>query len=86
MHRQRPRLRNGVDIQLQSAFSDGNWPLVVQLSEKRARSFKDEYYDVSVIHDTCLEHGQVTDNFAFPRCSEYAQRASSMIPSPSLPL
>lgn len=46
MHRQRPRLKGGVDIQLESAFSDGNWPLVVTLAEKRHRSLKDDYYDI----------------------------------------
>lgn len=46
MHRQRPRLRNGVDLQLQSAFHDGNWSVVVRLAEKRAKTFNDQYYDV----------------------------------------
>jgi hypothetical protein len=46
MHRQRPPLRNGVDLQLQSAFYEGNWPVVARLAEKRARSFNDQYYEV----------------------------------------
>ncbi|KAF4127009.1 N-acetyltransferase B complex (NatB) non catalytic subunit [Geosmithia morbida] len=46
MHRQRPQLKNGVDLQLQSAFSDGNWPSVIRLAEKRARSLNDSYYEV----------------------------------------
>lgn len=48
MSQSRPRLKNGVDIQLQSAFSEGNWPLVVRLAENRFRSLKDEYYSVSI--------------------------------------
>ena len=46
MNRSRPRLKNGVDLQLQSAFSDGNWPVVIRLAEKRARSLNDPYYEV----------------------------------------
>lgn len=46
MNQQRPRLKNGVDLQLQSAFHDGNWPVVVRLAEKRARTFNDQYYEV----------------------------------------
>jgi N-terminal acetyltransferase B complex non-catalytic subunit len=48
MNQSRPRLKNGVDIQLQSAFSEGNWSLVVRLAENRFRSLKDEYYSVSM--------------------------------------
>jgi hypothetical protein len=53
MHRQRPPLRNGVDLQLQSAFYEGNWPVVARLAEKRARTFNDQYYEVRTLshHD-----------------------------------
>jgi hypothetical protein len=47
MNRQRPRLKNGVDLQLQSAFHDGNWPVVIRLAEKRAKLSNDQYYEVS---------------------------------------
>lgn len=46
MNRQRPRLKNGVDLQLQSAFQDGNWPVVIRLAEKRAKTLNDQYYEV----------------------------------------
>lgn len=46
MSRQRPRLRNGVDIQLQSAFQDGNWAVAMRLASQRARTFNDQYFDV----------------------------------------
>lgn len=46
MNRQRPPLKNGVDLQLQSAFNDGNWAIVIRLAEKRARTFNDQYYQV----------------------------------------
>lgn len=46
MGRQQPRLRNGVDLQLQSAFASGNWTAVVNLAEKRARTFQDQYFEV----------------------------------------
>ncbi|KAL6903921.1 N-acetyltransferase B complex non catalytic subunit domain-containing protein [Trichoderma evansii] len=45
MNRQRPRLKNGVDLQLQSAFHDGNWPVVIRLAEKRAKISNDQYYE-----------------------------------------
>ncbi|UKZ66082.1 uncharacterized protein TrAtP1_007264 [Trichoderma atroviride] len=45
MNRQRPRLKNGVDLQLQSAFQDGNWPVVIRLAEKRAKISNDQYYE-----------------------------------------
>ncbi|KXX79150.1 N-alpha-acetyltransferase 25, NatB auxiliary subunit [Madurella mycetomatis] len=41
----RPTLRSSVDVQLQSAFSDGNWNAVVRLATKRAATFKDPYYE-----------------------------------------
>ncbi|KAI8679171.1 hypothetical protein NCS57_00193900 [Fusarium keratoplasticum] len=43
---QRPVLKNGVDLQLQSAFNDGNWAVVIRLAEKRARTFNDQYYEI----------------------------------------
>ncbi|KAJ3538255.1 hypothetical protein NM208_g5985 [Fusarium decemcellulare] len=43
---QRPTLKNGVDLQLQSAFNDGNWAVVIRLAEKRARTFNDQYYEI----------------------------------------
>ncbi|KAF5589387.1 hypothetical protein FPCIR_6833 [Fusarium pseudocircinatum] len=46
---QRPNLKNGVDLQLQSAFSDGNWAAVVRLAEKRARTSNDQYYEIMKI-------------------------------------
>lgn len=46
MNRQTPRLKNGVDLQLQSAFQDSNWPVVIRLAEKRARTLNDQYYEV----------------------------------------
>ncbi|KAK3940885.1 N-acetyltransferase B complex non catalytic subunit-domain-containing protein [Diplogelasinospora grovesii] len=41
----RPALKNSVDVQLQTAFSDGNWPSVIRLADKRAKSLKDPYYE-----------------------------------------
>lgn len=49
MNRSRPRLKNGVDLQLQSAFSDGNWPVVIRLAEKRMRMLNDQYYQVRAL-------------------------------------
>ncbi|KAH6995890.1 N-acetyltransferase B complex non catalytic subunit-domain-containing protein [Ilyonectria sp. MPI-CAGE-AT-0026] len=46
MNRQRPSLKNGVDLQLQSAFDDGNWAIVIRLAEKRARTSNDQYYQI----------------------------------------
>ncbi|KPM44463.1 hypothetical protein AK830_g2136 [Neonectria ditissima] len=46
MNRQRPTLKNGVDLQLQSAFNDGNWAVVIRLAEKRARALNDQYYQI----------------------------------------
>ncbi|KAK3984114.1 N-acetyltransferase B complex non catalytic subunit-domain-containing protein [Cladorrhinum sp. PSN332] len=40
-----PPLKNSVDMQLQSAFSDGNWSSVVRLATKRFATFKDPYYE-----------------------------------------
>lgn len=44
----RPALRSSVDVQLQSAFSDGNWNAVIRLAAKRAATLKDPYYEVRV--------------------------------------
>lgn len=44
----RPQLKSGVDLQLQSAFNDGNWALVIRLAEKRLRTINDQYYEVRV--------------------------------------
>lgn len=45
---ERPALKSTVDVQLQSAFSDGNWNTVVRLADKRAKSLRDPYYEVCV--------------------------------------
>jgi len=42
----RPALKSTVDVQLQTAFSDGNWSSVVRLATKRAATLKDPYYEV----------------------------------------
>jgi len=42
-----PQLKSGVDLQLQAAFNEGNWASVVRLADKRAKTFKDQYYEVS---------------------------------------
>ncbi|KAK3321953.1 N-acetyltransferase B complex non catalytic subunit-domain-containing protein [Apodospora peruviana] len=41
----RPALKNSVDVPLQTAFSDGNWPTVIRLADKRFKTFKDPYYE-----------------------------------------
>jgi len=41
----RPALKSTVDVQLQTAFSDGNWNTVIRLADKRAKTLKDPYYD-----------------------------------------
>lgn len=46
-----PRLKNGVDLQLQSAFYDQNWSTVVRLAEKRAKMVNDPYYEVRTSAD-----------------------------------
>lgn len=45
----RPALKNSVDVQLQTAFSDGNWQSVIRLADKRAKSLKDPYYEVGAL-------------------------------------
>ena len=47
MHRRRPQLKNGVDLQLQTAFFDGNWPTAIRLADKRSKALKDQYYEVN---------------------------------------
>lgn len=42
----RPQLKSGVDLQLQTAFNDGQWANVIRLAEKRFRTFNDPYYEV----------------------------------------
>jgi hypothetical protein len=44
----RPALKSSVDVQLQTAFSDGNWNTVIRLAAKRAATLKDPYYEVCV--------------------------------------
>ncbi|KAK0625433.1 N-acetyltransferase B complex non catalytic subunit-domain-containing protein [Bombardia bombarda] len=41
----RPALKSSVDVQLQTAFSDGNWNLVIRLADKRFKVLKDPYYE-----------------------------------------
>jgi hypothetical protein len=41
----RPALKSNVDVQLQTAFSDGNWSTVIRLAAKRAATLKDPYYE-----------------------------------------
>ncbi|KAH7312675.1 N-acetyltransferase B complex non catalytic subunit-domain-containing protein [Stachybotrys elegans] len=41
-----PYLKNGVDMQLQTAFEERNWPVVARLAERRARTLNDQYYEV----------------------------------------
>ncbi|KAL1895924.1 hypothetical protein Sste5346_005023 [Sporothrix stenoceras] len=44
--RQRPPLKNGVDMQLQAAFANQNWTTVIQLADKRHKASKDPYFEV----------------------------------------
>ena len=62
MSRQRPRLRNEVDLQLQSAFYDGKWPLAMRLAENRTRTSTDPYYNVS--SDINLRHRLILSLFS----------------------
>lgn len=48
----RPALRSNVDVQLQTAFSDGNWNTVIRLAAKRAATLKDPYYEVCIVHQS----------------------------------
>ncbi|ROT37059.1 hypothetical protein SODALDRAFT_334126 [Sodiomyces alkalinus F11] len=49
----RPQLRSGVDLQLQSAFNDGQWASVIRLAEKRLRTFNDPYFEIVKICAEC---------------------------------
>ncbi|KAL0938293.1 uncharacterized protein CTRU02_204903 [Colletotrichum truncatum] len=52
----RPQLKSGVDLQLQSAFNDGQWANVIRLAEKRFRTFNDPYYEVvKIVAESHLE-------------------------------
>ncbi|CAK7567585.1 MAG: hypothetical protein SEPTF4163_005551 [Sporothrix epigloea] len=42
--RHRPPLKNGVDMQLQSAFAEQNWTILIRLAEKRFKTTNDIYY------------------------------------------
>ncbi|OLN87404.1 hypothetical protein CCHL11_09575 [Colletotrichum chlorophyti] len=42
----RPQLKSGVDLQLQSAFNDGQWANVIRLAERRFRTSNDPYFEV----------------------------------------
>lgn len=61
-----PRLKNGVDLQLQSAFYDQNWSTVVRLAEKRAKMMNDPYYEVlkicaeSQLDDPAAKYAAIT--------------------------
>ncbi|KAJ6784368.1 hypothetical protein PWT90_06692 [Aphanocladium album] len=61
-----PRLKNGVDLQLQSAFYDQNWSTVARLAEKRAKMVNDPYYEVlkvcaeSQLDDPAAKYGAMT--------------------------
>ncbi|KAK3486683.1 N-acetyltransferase B complex non catalytic subunit-domain-containing protein [Neurospora hispaniola] len=41
----RPALKNSVDVQLQTAFTDSNWNTVIRLADKRFKTLKDPYYE-----------------------------------------
>ncbi|KAM0280555.1 hypothetical protein ACHAQH_004000 [Verticillium albo-atrum] len=49
----RPQLKSGVDLQLQSAFHEGQWASVIRLAEKRLRTFNDPYYEIVKICAEC---------------------------------
>ncbi|KAL1853195.1 hypothetical protein VTK73DRAFT_9055 [Phialemonium thermophilum] len=40
-----PALKSTVDLQLQSAFGEGNWAAAARLAGKRAKSLQDPYYE-----------------------------------------
>ncbi len=44
--RQRPLLKNTVDLQLQNAFNDGNWPAVIRLVDRKTKTSPDAYLEV----------------------------------------
>ncbi|KAL2757223.1 hypothetical protein ACRALDRAFT_2025069 [Sodiomyces alcalophilus JCM 7366] len=49
----RPQLRSGVDLQLQSTFNEGQWASVIRLAEKRFRTFNDPYFEIVKICAEC---------------------------------
>ncbi|KAK2014640.1 N-acetyltransferase B complex non catalytic subunit [Colletotrichum eremochloae] len=52
----RPQLRSGTDLQLQSAFNDGQWANVIRLADKRFRTFNDPYFEaVRICAESHLE-------------------------------
>ncbi|KAF9870648.1 N-acetyltransferase B complex non catalytic subunit [Colletotrichum karsti] len=52
----RPQLKSGVDLQLQTAFNDGQWANVIRLAEKRFKTFNDPYYEVvKIVAESHLE-------------------------------
>ncbi|GKT40674.1 uncharacterized protein ColSpa_00855 [Colletotrichum spaethianum] len=52
----RPQLRSGTDLQLQSAFNDRQWANVIRLAEKRFRTFNDPYFEaVKICAESHLE-------------------------------
>ncbi|KAK7425749.1 hypothetical protein QQZ08_007724 [Neonectria magnoliae] len=70
MNRHRPNLKNGVDLQLQSAFNDGNWAVVIRLAEKRARALNDQYYQIVKV---CAESQLDDPNAKFAAVAAIAQ-------------
>lgn len=42
----RPALKNSVDVQLQTAFNEGQWSTVTRLAAQRYKMKKDPYYEV----------------------------------------
>ncbi|KAK1985248.1 N-acetyltransferase B complex non catalytic subunit [Colletotrichum cereale] len=52
----RPQLRSGTDLQLQSAFNDGQWANVIRLADKRFRTSNDPYFEaVRICAESHLE-------------------------------
>ncbi|KAG9249556.1 N-acetyltransferase B complex non catalytic subunit-domain-containing protein [Emericellopsis atlantica] len=49
----KPSLKDGVDVQLQTAFANGNWPLAARLAESRLRMTKDPYYEIVQVCAQC---------------------------------
>ncbi|KAM3457842.1 hypothetical protein MY3296_000915 [Beauveria thailandica] len=73
MHSSGPRLKNGVDLQLQTAFYDQNWSTVVRLAEKRAKMVNDPYYEVlkvcaeSQLDDPAAKYAAMTALLTYAR-------------------
>ncbi|CAK7231421.1 hypothetical protein SCUCBS95973_007911 [Sporothrix curviconia] len=77
--RQRPPLKNGVDMQLQAAFAEQNWTTVIRLADKRAKATKDTYYEaVKAVAESRLD-GVADKVAAFVLVDQWA-RSSSMTP------